>query len=94
MQIVSFHPGLFWQQEWANMGFKDATGFDDSGFSLNYFSLQGNFAVWLATPNAAFLHGRFVWASWDVNELSSGVIRKRIDEDPYYLRITMHGVGP
>lgn len=36
---------------------------------------------------------RFVWASWDVNELSSREIRKRINEDPYYVRITMHGVG-
>ncbi|CAG1994010.1 unnamed protein product [Fusarium graminearum] len=81
MQIASMHPGLLWQEEWVKMGFKDDVGFDN-------IALPGNFAVWLATPNAAFLHGRFAWASWDVNELSEGPLRKRIDEDPYYLKMT------
>ncbi|CAG1960968.1 unnamed protein product [Fusarium graminearum] len=82
MQIASMHPGLLWQEEWVKMGFKDDVGFDN-------IALLGNFAVWLATPNAAFLHGRFAWASWDVNELSEGPLRKRIDEDPYYLKMTL-----
>ncbi|CEF85810.1 hypothetical protein FGSG_11508 [Fusarium graminearum PH-1] len=82
MQIASMHPGLLWQEEWVKMGFKDDVGFDN-------IALPGNFAVWLATPNAAFLHGRFAWASWDVNELSEGPLRKRIDEDPYYLKMTL-----
>jgi hypothetical protein len=47
------------------------------------------FAVWAATKKAAFLHGRFVWASWDVEELASGELRKEIDEDPYFLRSTI-----
>ncbi|PCD21611.1 hypothetical protein FGRA07_11596 [Fusarium graminearum] len=84
MQIASMHPGLLWQEEWVKMGFKDDVGFDN-------IALLGNFAVWLATPNAAFLHGRFAWASWDVNELSEGPLRKRIDEDPYYLKMTVRG---
>ncbi|KAG7406311.1 Short chain dehydrogenase citE [Fusarium oxysporum f. sp. rapae] len=84
MQIASMHPGLLWQEEWVKMGFKDDVGFDN-------IALPGNFAVWLATPNAAFLHGRFAWASWDVNELSEGPLRKRIDEDPYYLKMTIRG---
>ncbi|KAM0294212.1 hypothetical protein ACHAPM_011458 [Fusarium culmorum] len=81
MQIASMHPGLLWQEEWVKMGFKDDVGFDN-------IAISGNFAVWLATPNAAFLHGLFAWASWDVNELSEGPLRKRIDEDPYYLKMT------
>lgn len=85
MQIVSFHPGLIWQEQWVKMGFTDPAPFDD-------IALQGNFAVWLASPNAAFLHGRFVWATWDVNELSSGEIRKRIDEDPYHLMVKVNGL--
>ena len=28
-------------------------------------------AVWLASSEAAFLAGRFIWASWDVNELKA-----------------------
>ena len=25
--------------------------------------------LWLASPEAAFLRGRFVWSNWDVDEL-------------------------
>jgi hypothetical protein len=31
--------------------------------------LPGDFAVWLASPEASFLAGKFVWAQWDVDEL-------------------------
>ena len=31
--------------------------------------LSGDFAVWLASPEAAFLSGRYVWAAWDVDEM-------------------------
>jgi len=30
-----------------------------------------HFLVWLASPEAAFLRGRLVWANWDVEELKS-----------------------
>jgi hypothetical protein len=33
-----------------------------------------------------------VWCSWDVEELATGEIRKRIDEDPYYLRASIVGL--
>jgi hypothetical protein len=33
--------------------------------------LPGAFCVWLATPEAAFLKGRYLWANWDVEELKS-----------------------
>ncbi|KAI1053021.1 hypothetical protein LB506_010174 [Fusarium annulatum] len=87
MQITSMHPGLIWSPEWVKMGFKEDVGFDD-------LALHGNFAVWLATPNAAFLHGRFTWASWDINELSEGPIRECIEKDPYYLKMTIRGANP
>ncbi|CAI6335586.1 unnamed protein product [Periconia digitata] len=32
-------------------------------------SLPANFNAWLASPEARFLNGRFVWANWDVDEL-------------------------
>lgn len=54
--------------------------------------LGGNFAVWATSDEAQFLHGRFAWASWDVEELASGELRKRIDEDPYFLRTTISGL--
>jgi hypothetical protein len=55
--------------------------------------LCGAFAVWAATDEAKFLHGRFAWASWDVEELASGELRKRIDEDPYFLRTSISGLN-
>jgi hypothetical protein len=32
-------------------------------------SLPGSFNVWLASPEARFLKGKFLWANWDVEEL-------------------------
>ena len=31
--------------------------------------LPGGFCVWLASPEAEFLKGKYVWANWDVEEL-------------------------
>jgi hypothetical protein len=32
-------------------------------------SLPADFMVWLASEEAAFLKGKYVWANWDVTEL-------------------------
>jgi hypothetical protein len=53
--------------------------------------LPGAFAVWAASKEAAFLHGRVVWASWDVDELAKGDVRKRMEEDGDYLRVGVVG---
>lgn len=55
-------------------------------------SLPGAFAVWCASDEAAFLHGRFVWSAWDVEELKSGSIRNKLDKDVQFLRIGVHGL--
>lgn len=34
-------------------------------------SLPASFHVWLASPEARFLKGKFVWANWDVDELKA-----------------------
>ena len=34
-------------------------------------NLAGQFALWLASKEADFLAGRFVYASWDVDELKA-----------------------
>jgi hypothetical protein len=54
--------------------------------------LCGAFAVWAASKEAAFLHGRFVWCSWDVEELAAGELRRRLDEDPDFLRASIVGL--
>lgn len=55
-------------------------------------NLPGQFAVWAASKEASFLHGRFVWAKWDVTELLEGSLRKRIDEDNSFLKVGIMGI--
>lgn len=54
--------------------------------------LPGQFAVWAASEEAKFLHGRFVWAKWDVTELCKGPLRERIDNDPEFLQVSVKGM--
>ena len=54
--------------------------------------LAGDFAVWLASPDAAFLHGRFVMAAWDVDELRVGEVREQIEKDPFFLKVGVLGL--
>ena len=54
--------------------------------------LPAHFAVWAASREAAFLHGRFVWSEWDVEELKAGPTREKIDSDHTYLQIGVHGL--
>lgn len=87
MQAVNFHPGVIHTTVWTKAGApKDVLPFDD-------LSLSGSSAVWLASPEARFLHGRFIWASWDVEELMTGEIRKKIDEDANFLKLGVHGLN-
>ncbi|KAK9491740.1 hypothetical protein V1508DRAFT_421139 [Lipomyces doorenjongii] len=87
MQVISFHPGVVYNDSWKSMGLPvSPEQFDND-------ELCGAFAVWATTKEAAFLHGRFVWAAWDVEEISTGEVRKRIDEDPYYLRASIVGLS-
>jgi hypothetical protein len=50
--------------------------------------LPASFAVWASTKSAAFLHGRFVWANWDMDELMT---RKEEFEDHGFLRVGLQG---
>lgn len=33
--------------------------------------LPGHFLIWLASPEAEFLKGKYVWVNWDVDELKA-----------------------
>ncbi|KAJ8131734.1 hypothetical protein O1611_g1888 [Lasiodiplodia mahajangana] len=86
VQIISYHPGAIFTENARDKGWtEDAIPWD-------HVDLPGHFAVWAASPEAKFLHGRFAWASWDVGKLQSGDIRKRIDQDPAYLKIGINGL--
>lgn len=34
-------------------------------------TLPASFNLWLATPEARFLKGKFLWCNWDIDELKS-----------------------
>ena len=59
----SFHPGNILTQPARDAGYDEKTlPWDDA-------LLPGHFSVWLASPEAEFLDGRFVWSNMDVVEL-------------------------
>ncbi|KAH8651261.1 hypothetical protein BX600DRAFT_554132 [Xylariales sp. PMI_506] len=88
MQTISFHPSVIFTEAGAGMGFTKET----FPWPTSDENLPGQFGVWAASQEASFLHGRFVWCNWDVDELSSGDIRKRIDSDPWYLKVGVKGL--
>jgi NAD(P)-dependent dehydrogenase (short-subunit alcohol dehydrogenase family) len=50
-------------------------------------SLPRGFTVWLASPEAAFLKGRFVMSNWDVDELVA--LKDKYAKDPNFGTITL-----
>ncbi|PTB41479.1 hypothetical protein M441DRAFT_68502 [Trichoderma asperellum CBS 433.97] len=86
MQIISFHPGAI-----LSPGAK-SHGATERSLNWDDISLPSSVAVWAASDEAAFLHGRFIWSAWDVEELQSGQLRERIENDEQFLRIGVHGV--
>ncbi len=86
IQILSYHPGVVYSEVWQKMGAPpDSLPFDDA-------KLAGDFAVWASTKEAKYLHGRFVWASWDVDELAQNGVKKRVEEDTDFLRVGIFGL--
>jgi NAD(P)-dependent dehydrogenase (short-subunit alcohol dehydrogenase family) len=81
VRFVSYHPGAVYTELASQHFSKDIfDGWED-------VILPGQFAVWLASPEADFLNGRFVWAEWDVDELLE--VKDKIMEDPYFLKISL-----
>ncbi|KAH8819464.1 hypothetical protein F5884DRAFT_661486 [Xylogone sp. PMI_703] len=79
VRVHSFHPGGIFTDAVKSVGMtEEALEWDD-------VQLPGNFAVWLASKEAAFLAGRFVWANWDVEELKAR--KAEIENDPELLTI-------
>ncbi|GAB7357386.1 hypothetical protein MBLNU459_g8325t1 [Dothideomycetes sp. NU459] len=85
VQMVNVHPGVVFTPSAKTMGFtEDMFPWDDA-------ELPGAFSVWATTKQAEFLHGRFVWAAWDVDELTG--MKERILADPGLLKIGLQGVS-
>lgn len=76
LRVHSFHPGSVWTPLAQNAGIpKDAIKWDDA-------DLPGQFAVWLASPQAKFTDGRMVLAHWDVEDLVKN--KDIIEKDPKF----------
>lgn len=51
--------------------------------------MPAHFAVWLASREADFLHGKFVWAHWDVDEMME-TLPQRLAKEPNCLQFGLH----
>lgn len=72
------------ESEWKGVS-KDTGGLMDG---YDDVSLPASFMVWLASPEARFLKGKFLWANWDVDELMA---RKEDIEGKSYLSVGLQG---
>ena len=52
--------------------------------------LAGQFVLWLASREADFLNGRYVWANWDVDEMKARA--EEIKEDKFLLKVHLGGL--
>ncbi|KAJ5833634.1 Glucose/ribitol dehydrogenase [Penicillium riverlandense] len=65
LSIFHIQPGIVDTDMNKEAGGVKATGIED------HVSLPANFNVWLASQEAQFLKGKFLWANWDVDELKA-----------------------
>ena len=74
LRLINFHPGAVYTTAAEKSGevSPDLPIWDDP-------SLSSDMAVWLCGKEAAFLHGRYLWANWDAEELVN--MKERIEEN-------------
>lgn len=63
VRFVSIHPGgveteMYTKAKLPRRGFTNV-------------ALTANFILWLASPEADFMKGRFAWVNWDIEELKA-----------------------
>ena len=80
VRLFSVHPGAFYTPLAATQYGKDDFDWED-------IRLPGHFCTWLALGGTEpdFLHGRFVWAHWDVDELVA--MKESVEGDGGLLKI-------
>ncbi|RDW66980.1 NAD(P)-binding protein-28 [Coleophoma crateriformis] len=64
LHVVSLHPGQVMETDMS----AKLKGLPDH---IDDAELAGHFSVWLASSEASFLKGKYVWANWDADELIS-----------------------
>ncbi|KAM0265321.1 hypothetical protein ACHAQJ_000161 [Trichoderma viride] len=87
MQVLSFHPGAIYTDA------VKSSGIPKEFYEWDNVNLPAHYAVWAASEEAKFLHGRFTWAAWDVEELQAGESKKKIEENPTFLQVGVVGLS-
>ncbi|KAJ3858674.1 short-chain dehydrogenase/reductase [Lentinula novae-zelandiae] len=86
IQIISYNPGALYSEGIAKVVDKNVLKWDN-------MELPADYAVWAASPEASWLHGRFLWAHWDVDELKADKdFLKRLDSEKGFLRVGVQGL--
>ncbi|KEF58141.1 uncharacterized protein A1O9_06065 [Exophiala aquamarina CBS 119918] len=86
LRVFNLHPGVILSTGLASKGV------EQSGAAIEHsdtLELPGNLMVWLSSPEAVFLKGRFLWANWDVEELKQR--SKEFQENPLLLTLGLTG---
>ncbi|KPI40686.1 uncharacterized protein AB675_10801 [Cyphellophora attinorum] len=89
-QVVSFHPGAIYTAA-AKAAF-DGKAKSEVDIPFDDDDLPGAFSVWAASDEAKFIHGRFVWAAWDVDEMKAGEVASRVKSDISFLKVGVPGL--
>ena len=84
VRVHSFNPGTIFTPGVAKLLDEDKS---KAAFTWDDKSLPRGFAVWLASPEAALLKGRFVMSSWDVDELVA--LKDKYAKDPNFGTMTL-----
>ncbi|KAK8094771.1 hypothetical protein PG997_001456, partial [Apiospora hydei] len=72
MRVYHVQPGIVDTDMNRSAGGVKALGYEDHANNLSLsVSLPAGFMLWLASPEAAFLKGKFLWSNWDVDELKT-----------------------
>lgn len=83
-QILSVHPGIIVTESTAD--------FKDAALPWTNIDLPAGWCVWASTKQASFLHGRFLWTEWGVDELEG--MKDWLLSNPGLLRMGLQGVEP
>ncbi|KAK1782673.1 hypothetical protein QBC45DRAFT_439108 [Copromyces sp. CBS 386.78] len=87
LQVVNFHPGTIYSELW-----QYGLGVDKNLLPFDDISLPADFAVWATTKEARFIHGRFFWAHWDVDEMKA-LYAERFEKDKDLFRFGVCGLA-
>jgi NAD(P)-dependent dehydrogenase (short-subunit alcohol dehydrogenase family) len=78
LSIFNVQPGVVKTEGWESAA---SNGDPEVLMDFDDVSLPASFNVWLASSEASFLKGKYLWANWDVDELKER--RGEIEGTPF-----------